>query len=64
MVEYLISNQNVVGSSPIYRSNFKQDIAQSGSALALEVSGRWFESNYPDQFTAKEVGLEAAIYNE
>lgn len=26
MVEYLISNQNVVGSSPIYRSNFKQDI--------------------------------------
>lgn len=28
MVEYLISNQNVVGSSPICRSNFKQDIAQ------------------------------------
>ena len=49
---------------PCLPHQFQQDIAQSGSALALEVSGRWFKSNYPDQFTTKEVGLEAAIYNE
>ena len=46
LVEQLICNQPVGGSSPLDGSI--RGIAQSGSASALGAEGRWFESSYPD----------------
>ena len=39
----------VLGSNPIGRTYLFLDVAQSGSALALEARGRRFESCHPDQ---------------
>lgn len=52
MAAHLTSNQKERVRFPHTAPISKQDIAQSGSALALEVSGRWFKSNYPDQFAS------------
>ena len=50
VVEYLVANQNVVGSNPTTRSF--RDVAQPGSASALGAEGRRFESCHPDHYGA------------
>ena len=53
LVEHLIVNQVVTGSSPVFPAN--RGVAQSGSALALGARGREFKSHRPDQYTYSTV---------
>ena len=47
LVEHHVANVKVAGSSPAFRSIYR-DVAQSGSASGLGPEGRRFESCHPD----------------
>ena len=55
-IEYLTTNQKVVGSTPVGRT-IKREVAQLGRALGLGPRGRRFESCLPDHSNKYYAGV-------
>ena len=54
LVEQLIRNQQVWGSSPHIGSIVCRGVAQFGSAFGSGPKGRWFKSSHPDHRKSPE----------